>query len=371
MNYFYIYNRIIDTEFAKIKERNLTLDDKKKNEWYAMKVAMMYPNATRSEQYALFKEHNKTYSFDKFDSLLRAVNLNTSTKCRYIAVRVRRAAEDFIGFLDGRKQETINIKQYIDNLVERDLEEKRMYFKAKYLFVYLYVFKEEFHTEKLLGILENFLEGFCSKMLSTIFIEVSREMGFQYKKSTEEVIEKTRKALEFTNQNDETEEMEDRNEQVESLKFQLENYKNTLEMVQSLFDELRESVEVSAADARNVAISEFFSALNSNEFGNILDSCLVVEEMLATVRKEHIKVPPELVPLTIVFKQLTRFIRSYGIHPMDKVNRTFRASYHEVALMNYIGEPFLDDDEIKDVVVMSPGWKYQDVVISLPTVKER
>ncbi len=371
MKYFYVYTDIIATEFAKIRERNLTLDEKKKNEWYVMKVALTHPNSTRYEQYMEFKEHNKSYSFEKFESLLRAVNLNTTAKCRYIFNTVKQAAEDFRGFLDGKRKETLNMKRYIDSLVERDSEDNRMYFKAKYLFVYLYVFEEEFHTEKLLGILENFLEGFCSKMLSTIFSDVSREMGFQYKKSTREVIEKTRKALEFTNQKEETEDMNDWSKQIESLKFQVENYKNTLEMVQSLFDELKESVEESAIDAKNLAVSEFFSALNSSEYGNLLDSILVVEDILSNLRKKREKIPPELVPLTIVFKQLAHFISSYGIYPLDEVNRTFGATYRQVALMNYIGEPFVDDHEVKQVIVTSPGWKYQDVIISLPTVKEK
>ncbi|MDO5292121.1 MAG: nucleotide exchange factor GrpE [bacterium] len=370
MKYFNIYNKVIETEFAKIKEKNLTLDEKKKNEWYAMKVAMEFPSGTKSEQFEAFKEYNKGYSFDKFESLLRAVNLNTPGKCRYIAANVKRAAKDFKGFLDGENQATIYMKHYIDNLVERDIEEKRMYFKAKYLFVYLYVFEKEFKSEHLLAILENFLEGFCSKMLSTIFVDVSKSMGFQYKKSTKEVIEKTRKALEFTSQSEDTEGIEDHVKQIETLKFQLENYKNTLDMVQSLFDELKESVEISAIDAKNMAVSEFFSALNSKEFGNILDSMLVVEEVLTNLRKNRSKIPSELVPLTIIFKQFTRFINSYGIEPIDKVNRTFRATYEEVALMNYQGEPFIDDYDVKEVKVTQPGWKYQDVVISLPTVTE-
>ncbi len=370
MKYFDVYNKIIDTEFAKIKGHNLTLDEMKTNEWLAMRVAMELPNGTKYEQYESFKQYNRTYSFDKFESLLRAVNLNTPNKCRYITSNVRRAATDFSEFLDGEKQATIHMKKYIDNLVERDSEEKRMYFKAKYLFVYLYVFEKPFHSDHLLGILENFLEGFCSKMLSTIFIEVSKEMGYRYKKSTKEVIEKTRKALEFTNQSEDTEGSEDQAKQIEKLKFQLENYKNTLDMVQSLFDELKESVEISANDAKNMAVSEFFSALNSKEFGNILDSMLIVEEILSSVRKDKTKLPSELIPLTIIFKQLIRFINSYGIEPIDKVNRTFRATYDEVALMNYLGEPFKDDYDQKEVIVIRPGWKYQDVVISLPTVKE-
>ena len=144
----------------------------------------------------------------------------------------------------------------------------------------------------------------------------------------------------------------------------------TIQRVQAMFDELTESVEESAEEAKKTAISDFFGKLNSPMYGSILDSLLVVEQNLANARKIGVKMPPQLMSLTIIFKQLIRFVKDSGIEPIEEVGREFEASYEDISLLNYVGAPYERDGEIKKLRVSTPGWKYGEIIISTPTVQE-
>ena len=80
---------------------------------------------------------------------------------------------------------------------------------------------------------------------------------------------------------------------------------------------------------------------------------------------------PQLLPLTIVFKQLSKFIRDSGITAIDTTGREFSAEAEELAEYTYIGDPFSYAGEKKKVTVEKPGWKYGNIIISLPTVREK
>ena len=76
-------------------------------------------------------------------------------------------------------------------------------------------------------------------------------------------------------------------------------------------------------------------------------------------------------PLTIVFKQLLRFIKECGITPIDVTGREFTTEVEGLADYTYIGEAYSKEGEQKTVVVERPGWKFGDTVITLPTVREK
>ena len=106
-------------------------------------------------------------------------------------------------------------------------------------------------------------------------------------------------------------------------------------------------------------------------YGHLLDSIELVDRRLAALKENKVKIPPQLLPLTIVFKQLLNFIKDSGIEPIDTTGRQFSTEAENLAEYTYIGEPFHYADEKKDVVVEKPGWKYEDTIISLPTVREK
>lgn len=136
-------------------------------------------------------------------------------------------------------------------------------------------------------------------------------------------------------------------------------------------DELNETIDETAAEAKNKAIASFYTSMNSDAYGHLLDSIELVDRRLAALKENKVKIPPQLLPLTIVFKQLLNFIKDSGIEPIDTTGRQFSTEAENLAEYTYIGEPFHYADEKKDVVVEKPGWKYEDTIISLPTVREK
>ena len=111
--------------------------------------------------------------------------------------------------------------------------------------------------------------------------------------------------------------------------------------------------------------------MNSEFYGHLLDSIELVDRRLVSLKENKVKIPPQVLPLTIVFKQLLRFIKDSGIHPLDSTGREFMAEAEDLSGYTYIGEPFSYDGEKKPVTVEKPGWKYENTIISLPTVREK
>ena len=157
----------------------------------------------------------------------------------------------------------------------------------------------------------------------------------------------------------------------EQLMFKYNNCKNSLELVQATLDELNETIDETAAEAKNKAIASFYTSMNSDAYGHLLDSIELVDRRLAALKENKVKIPPQLLPLTIVFKQLLNFIKDSGIEPIDTTGREFSTEVENLAEYTYIGEPFHYAGEKKDVIVEKPGWKYEDTIISLPTVREK
>ena len=160
-------------------------------------------------------------------------------------------------------------------------------------------------------------------------------------------------------------------DEYEQLQFKYINCKNSLELVQAMLDELNETVDETAAEAKKAAIVSFYTSMNSDIYGHLLDSIELVDRRLVLLKENKVKVVPQLLPLTIVFKQLSNFIKDSGIVPIDTTGREFFAEVEELAEYTYIGTPFSADDQKKKVIVEKPGWKYGNVVISLPTVREK
>lgn len=373
MKYLNIYKKCMEKELHRIDNRNmLDKDGLKQSEWAIIAVALKNPKESNEALYKEYKDVYEGLKQEQFMKGLRCVNLDTVEKRDYIQRMVSRSAKDFKSMLHGNKKATQWIGKYIDNIIERDMFERRTYFKAKYLLVYLILLDEEMKSDSYVVIIKNYLEKYCSTLLRMIYKDVCREMGF--KKTAKEMIESTRKVLEETENSQERETTNfnrgDKDKLIEDLQFQINNYSNALSLVQSMFDELRDTVEESANEARTAAVSEFFASLNAKEYGNILDNMLTVEDRLLTARTQKVKIPPEIMPLTIIFKQLLRFIKEYGITPIETNGREYEVTYGEIALTNYEGEPFFNDKEKKRVKVVAPGWMYQNVTISLPTVRE-
>ena len=270
--------------------------------------------------------------------------------------------------LDGDKESILKFSEFTETLERRDRKNGRYYFIGKYMIVFMLFIDPEFKSNRYQLVACTFGARYCNKLLRNIRNRLIKENGLtRKKKSARDVLIETENVL---SESAKAEGMAVGDE-YEQLQFKYINCKNSLELVQAMLDELNETVDETAAEAKKAAIVSFYTSMNSDIYGHLLDSIELVDRRLVLLKENKVKVVPQLLPLTIVFKQLSNFIKDSGIVPIDTTGREFFAEVEELAEYTYIGTPFSADDQKKKVIVEKPGWKYGNVVISLPTVREK
>lgn len=341
-------------------------------EWAAVYGSLKYPDQhprTAYEQMKKDLKEGKSITYEEYLDALRAVNMDKEDKRRYVISLVDRGMKLLKEALDGDRTAIEKYAEFTENLEPRDRKNGKMFFIGKYMVVFMILIDPELRTEEYIPIAQAFGARYCDRLLRCIRDHLFKEYGMaKRKKSARDVLQKTEKAI-FES----TEEVSGfvGNSEIEQLRFMNNNYKNSLELVQAMLDELNETIDETAADAKTAAIASFYSTMNSEDYGNLLDSLELVEKRLAVIKEQKIKIPPQLLPMTIVFKQLLRFIKDCGITPIDTTGREFKTEVEGLANYTYIGEAYTKAGEEKIVVVERPGWKFEDTVISLPTVREK
>jgi len=149
----------------------------------------------------------------------------------------------------------------------------------------------------------------------------------------------------------------------------LENMLNRSDM---LLKDLQDDFDARIKQSHQDDLVEFFSRLNSEKYGCILDAVLSVRNGVRQLRKEKVQLQPEIGGLFILIERLAQFIRDSEINPIMKPGSVKDMRLDEVESCDYEGSPFLNTTEVKRVKVLSPGWVYKnkDVQISRPRLKE-
>lgn len=149
----------------------------------------------------------------------------------------------------------------------------------------------------------------------------------------------------------------------------LENMLNRSDM---LLKDLQDDFDARIKQSHQDDLVEFFSRLNSEKYGCILDAVLNVRNGVRQLRKEKVQLQPEIGGLFILIERLAQFIRDSEINPIMKPGSVKDMRLDEVESCDYEGSPFLNTTEVKRVKVLSPGWVYKnkDVQISRPRLKE-
>lgn len=145
-----------------------------------------------------------------------------------------------------------------------------------------------------------------------------------------------------------------------------------LERTNMLLKELQDEFDEQIAASKTKELAEFFSKLNSDKYGCILDELIVLRKGMMELRKRNYELPIEINGLLILVKKLIQFVQDCHINPMMKVDSVQKVKAADVEFCNYEGSPFSSEEEVKNVRVISPGWIYKDkeVQISRPKLKE-
>ena len=149
----------------------------------------------------------------------------------------------------------------------------------------------------------------------------------------------------------------------------LENMLNRSDM---MLKDLQDEFDARIRESHQDEMVEFFSRLNSEKYGCILDAVLSARNGVRQLRKDKVQLPPEIGGLFILIERLAQFIRDSEINPILKPGSVQNMRLDEVEACDYEGSPFLNTTEIKRVKVLSPGWVYKnkDVQIARPRLKE-
>lgn len=204
-------------------------------------------------------------------------------------------------------------------------------------------------------------------MVSNIRYEVGCLLGLRKRrKDTTELIDSFKQIVE-----DSAEVEEEVEESLESIKLERDQYKSSLKLIQKSLDELSEKLKEETQNIASEQIRDFFVSLNSAKYGNFLDKIPLTEELLKDIRKndKDFDIPQEVKRVLIFIKSVIKFIKDQGITPMQEINRVFEGTAEDIAEMDYVGEEFIDD-EVKKLRVIASGYKYKDLIISIPKVEE-
>ena len=165
-----------------------------------------------------------------------------------------------------------------------------------------------------------------------------------------------------------------RGEKHDSKQEKIELLENMLNRSDMLLKDLQEEFDTRIKESHQDDLVEFFSRLNSDKYGCILDTVLGARAGIRQLRKsgKDTQLPPEISGLFILIEQLTNFIRDSEINPILKLGAVKDMRLDEVENCDYEGSPFLNAAEVKRIKVLSPGWVYKDkdVQIARPRLKE-
>lgn len=141
--------------------------------------------------------------------------------------------------------------------------------------------------------------------------------------------------------------------------------KRTNAMLQDLQDEYKDTLESSKIQE----MVEFFSSLNSNKYGFILDEIFMLRDGVKQLRKDKTNIPLQLNGILIMVSKLIKFIQDNHIVPIMKVHEIKEVSLEDVEYCDYDGSPFENKNDKKKVKVVSPGWMYKDKQILISRAK--
>ena len=163
-----------------------------------------------------------------------------------------------------------------------------------------------------------------------------------------------------------------RGDKKDSQQEKIELLENMLTRSDMLLKDLQDEFDARIKESHQDDLVEFFSRLNSEKYGCILDEVLNARSGVRQLRKKNIQLPPEIGGLFILIERLAQFIRDSEINPILKPGLVKEMRLEEVESCDYDGSPFLNATEAKRVKVLSPGWVYKnkEVQIARPRLKE-
>lgn len=156
---------------------------------------------------------------------------------------------------------------------------------------------------------------------------------------------------------------------IAELKAYIEDLRNSLELVEDQLTNYQTDLESYKEEIQVAVISDFIQTLNSDKYGNLLDNFVKCQKKLRQLKKNGYEFPNDVESIPLLIRQYVKFIKDFGIKEIQTLE-FLDLNYDEAQKSQYIGTSFLNKDDIKQVSVESSGWKYKDIIISIPKYVE-
>ena len=150
---------------------------------------------------------------------------------------------------------------------------------------------------------------------------------------------------------------------------------NALRQSEMELKDLQDEFEKRLEENHQEEMIEFFSRLNSNQYGCILDEMFSAYAGIRKLRRDKVQPPLEISGLFRVVENLVNFVKANEINPIMKLGeiKSWTAGDFNANGCEYVSDtPYSSAKEEKRVRVISPGWYYKDknIQISRPRLKE-
>ncbi|MBQ9083442.1 MAG: hypothetical protein IJY28_08090 [Clostridia bacterium] len=148
--------------------------------------------------------------------------------------------------------------------------------------------------------------------------------------------------------------------------------KNDLERTRAMLRSMQDSFDERLEHSRTEEQEIFFSNLNSQRYGYILDLLQSAQNGFQKLREKRMRVPVELHSVQSLIRHMIEFVNDYGVSPIMMVDTVLDVTVQEIGELQYEGSPFDSDADVKRVRVVSPGWQIEEhhIIISYPRVVE-
>ena len=315
----------------------------------------------------------KEFDIEHVIALLRKFGMNNEERRNQYREKVHALCELLLKAFDGDVEaykEFVN--KYTEELYEHNIE-KKYYRRHIPVGILLYLSGDRNNPLNIDKNLAMEIKNIPSMKANSLITDIKNEIGYDLglrkrKKDSNDLINDVKMLVVESDENDEEEE---KIETIETLRLERDQYRSSLKLIEKNMDELLENIKEESESIANEEIRDFFVSLNSDKYGNFLDKIPLTEDTLRDIRKNNLDkgLPQEVKKVLMFIKAIIKFLKDQNITPIKTLNEEFEGTAEDIATMDYKGTEFIDNEK-KKLRVIATGYKYKDMIISIPKVEE-
>lgn len=159
--------------------------------------------------------------------------------------------------------------------------------------------------------------------------------------------------------------------EISALVNQIDMLKAELEGAYIRLNSSEENYDILQNEGKEAAMNEVLRLMNSREAGMLIDNFAKCETDMKNLFDKGIKLPEEYSSISLCVRIFMRTMRKiFGVEPVSNIGDILEINLDQSEKYICGDLDFKDSEEVKKVKVISPGWKRNDEIFSLPKVME-